>query len=133
MDSVAHSLLQYFRHYSTHFPDYFTFTPNMAKVFDSAVRDELMMKCILSAAASRLCCMQGTLTLHFAERAFASMQQSLRLLQIRINGDVPATAAPVEPLVDCVLYLAAVALYRGDEASAEIHVKAAVRLIELNG
>jgi hypothetical protein len=133
IDNVAHGLLQYFRHYSTHFPNNFTFTPNIAKVFDSAVRDDLMMNCILSAAASRLHYMQGALPSHFAERAFTSTQQSLRLLQILINGDVPTTAAPVEPLVDCVLYLAAAALYRGDEASAEIHVKAAVQVIEVNG
>jgi hypothetical protein len=133
IDSSAHGLLQYFRHYSTQFPNNFTFTPNIAKVFDSAVQDELMMHCILSAAASRLHYMQGTLPSHLAEKAFHSTQQSLRLLQIRLHGDLPATASSVEPLVDCILYLAAAALYRGDEASAEIHVKAAVRVIEVNG
>ena len=133
IDNVAHGLLQYFRHYSTQFPNNFTFTPDIAKVFDSVVQDELMMNCILSAAASRLHYMQGTLPSYYAERAFSSTQQSLRLLQIRLRDDVPATASSVELLVDCVLYLAAAALYRGDEASAEIHVKAAVRVIELNG
>jgi hypothetical protein len=133
IDRVAHSLLQYFRHYSTQFPNNFTFTPNIAKVFDSAVQDELMMNCILSAAASRLHYMQGTLPSHLAERAFSCTQNSLRLLQIRLHGNLHATAASIEPLVDCILYLAAAALYRGDEASAEIHVKAAVRVIEVNG
>jgi hypothetical protein len=131
IDSVAHGLLQYFRHYSTQFPNNFTFTPNIAKVFDSAVRDELMMNCILSAAASRLHYMRGTISSQFAERAFSSTQQSLRLLQIRLHGGAPVTPNSVESLVDCILYLAATALYRNDEASA--HVKAAVRVIEVNG
>jgi hypothetical protein len=104
IDRVAHSLLQYFRHYSTQFPNNFTFTPNIAKVFDSAVQDELMMNCILSAAASRLHYMQGTLPSHLAERAFSCTQNSLRLLQIRLHGNLHATAASIEPLVDCILY-----------------------------
>lgn len=133
IDNVAHDLLQYFHHYSTQFPSNFTFTPDIARVFDSAVRDELMMHCILSAAASRLYYMQGKQPSHFAERVLASTQQSLRLLQVRLREDVPAAVASVQPLVDCILYLAAAALYRGDEASAEIHVKAAVRVIELGG
>jgi hypothetical protein len=133
IDNVAHGLLQYFRLYSTQFPNNFTFTPDIARVFDSAVRDELMMNCILSAAASRLHYMQGTLPSPLAGKAFSCTQQSLRFLRIRLRDDVPATAASVELLVDCVLYLAAAALYRGDESSAEIHVGAAVRVIELNG
>lgn len=133
IDNVAHDLLQYFRHYSTQFPNNFTFTTDIARILESAVRDELMMNCILGAAASRLHYMQGTLPSHLAERAFSSTQQSLRLLQIRLDEDVPATTAPVELLVDCILYLAAAALYRSDAMSAEIHVKAAVRLVELSG
>jgi hypothetical protein len=133
IDNVAHGLLRYFRLYSTQFPNNFTFTPDIARVFDSAVRDELMMNCILSAAASRLHYMQGTLPSQFAERSYSSTQRSLRLLQIRLHEEFPTMAASVEPLVDCILYLAAAALYRGDEASAGIHVGAAVRVIELNG
>jgi hypothetical protein len=133
IDNVAHGLLQYFRHYSTHFPNNFTFTPDVARVLDSAVRDELMMNCILSAAASRLHYMQGTWPSYLAERALSSTQQSLRLLQIRLHGDVLPTTASIERLVDCILYLAAAALYRGDEATAGVHVAAAVRVIGLNG
>lgn len=133
IDVVAHDLLQYFSHYSTRFPSNFTFTLNIARVFDSAIRDELMMNCILSAAASRLRYMQGTSPSHLVEMALSFTQQSLRLLQIRLHGDIPIVAASVEPLVDCILYLAAAALYRGDETSAGIHVGAAVRVIELNG
>jgi hypothetical protein len=134
IDNVSHGLLQYFRHYSTQFPNNFTFTPHIAGVFDQAVRDELMMNCILSAAASRFRYMQGdTSPSDFAERALSWTQRSLRLLQIRLHRDLPVTTASVEPLVDCVLYLAAAALYRGDEASAGIHVGAAVRVVELSG
>jgi hypothetical protein len=133
IDVVAHDLLQYFSHYSTRFPSNFTFTLNITRVFDSAIRDELMMNCILSAAASRLRYMQGTSPSHLVEMALSFTQQSLRLLQIRLHGDIPIVAASVEPLVDCILYLAAAALYRGDETSAGIHVGAAVRVIELNG
>lgn len=133
IDNVAHGLLQYFRHYSTEFPNNFTFTPNIAKVFDSAIRDELMMNCVLSAAASRLHYMQGTLQSRLAQKAFSCTQQSLRLLQIRLRGDIHTPTTSIEPLVDCILYLAAVALCRSDEASAEIHVGAAVRVIELHG
>jgi hypothetical protein len=133
IDNVAHGLLQYFRHYSTHFPNNFTFTPDVAGVLNSAVRDELTMNCILSAAASRLHYMQGTWPAYLAEAAFSSTQQSLRLLQIRLQSDVLATTSSVEPLVDCILYLAAAALYRGDETSAGVHAAAAVRVIGLSG
>jgi len=133
IDNVAQDLLQYFQHYSTQYPNNFTFTPNINRVFHSAVRDELMINCILSAAGSRLQYMQGTSPPHLAQRVLTCTQQSLRILQIQVIGEGLATGSGAESLVDCILYLAAAALYAGDETSAEIHVQAAVRVTELNG
>lgn len=133
LDGVSHGLLQYFHHYSTEFPNNFTFTPNIDRVFDSAMRDDLMMNCILSAAASRIHYVQSVSLIHLQERALTCTHQSLHLLQLRLYKEQPARAQKIETLVDCVLYLAAAAFYRGDELTARIHLSAAVNMTELGG
>lgn len=133
LDSVSHGLLQYFHHYSTKFPNNFTFTPNIDRVFDSAMRDDLMMNCILSAAASRIHYVQSVSPVHLQERALACTHESLHLLQLRLYKEQPARGQTIETLVDCVLYLAAAAFYRGDDGTARIHLSFAVKMTELGG
>lgn len=133
LDGVSHGLLQYFHHYSTKFPNNFTFTPNIDRVFDSAMQDDLMMNCILSAAASRIHYMQSVSPVHLQERALACTHQSLHLLQLRLYREQPVRAQTIETLVDCVLYLAAAAFYRGDDLTARIHLSAAVNMADLGG
>jgi hypothetical protein len=133
IDTFSHGLMQYFAYYSTEFPNNLTFTPDITRVLHAAVRDDLMMNCILSAAASRICYMQRVSPTSFRQKALACTQQSLCLLRQRIGSEDSGTLASIESLVDCILYLAAASVYRDDLSSARVHVDAAARLTESHG
>jgi hypothetical protein len=132
IDALSHGLMQYFAYYSTEFPNNLTFTPDITGVLHAAVRDDLMMNCILSAAASRICYMQQVSNPSFRQKALACTQQSLCLLRQRIDSEVLGALASTETLVDCILYMAAASVYRDDLSSARVHVNAAARLTEIH-
>lgn len=142
LDPIATGLLRYFIFYSTHFPQNFTFTPDITGVVRAALSDELTATCILSAAASRMLYMPGATPRGCEERALVCTQRCLGLLRGRLMDEARGFCAAAKVghdvdlqvrVVDCVLYLAAAALYRGDEASAETHTRAAWRLVERCG
>jgi hypothetical protein len=133
IDTLSHGLMQYFAYYSTEFPNNLTFTPDITRVLHAAVQDDLMMNCILSAAASRICYMQRVSPTSFRQKALACTQQSLCLLRQRIDSEDSGTLASIESLVDCILYLAAASVYRDDLSGARVHVDAAARLTESHG
>jgi hypothetical protein len=130
IDALSHGLMQYFAHYSAEFPNNLTYTSDIAHVLYAAVRDDLMMNCILSAAASRICYMQRVSPPSFRQKALACTQQSLCLLRQRIDSDKSGALASIECLVDCILYMAAASVYRDDLSSARVHVDAAAYLTE---
>ena len=133
LDRTAHALLQYFVCYSCQTSN-FTFTPDTTSVMDAAIRDGLMIRCILSAAASRIPYVQGVSPSRVREKALTCTQQSLRLLRLHLESNTTNPSACIdERLVDCILYLAAAALYRGDVQTTRLHVSAAVQLIRLGG
>jgi hypothetical protein len=133
IDALSQGLMQYFAYYSTEFPNNLTFTPDITGVLYAAVRDNLMMNCILSAAASRICYMQRVSSPSFRQKALACTQRSLCLLRQRIDSRVSGALASTESLVDCILYMAAASVYRDDLSSARVHVDAAAHLTESQG
>jgi hypothetical protein len=131
IDSAAHGLIRYFVYYSSNFPNNFTFTPRIDALMQSALQDNLLIHCILSAAASRVHYVEN-LEL-FEEREVISTQQSVRLLQNELRNAWCLPQESKERLVNCALYLGAGAIYRKDHFTAKIHVKAAMKLAELMG
>lgn len=132
IDSTVNGLLKYFVHYSSN-PNNFTFSPSINELIASAFQDELLIHCILSAAASRIHYVQGLALPVFVEREAASTQQSLTLLQCRLKEGSSQYAASTERLVNCMLYLCAGAIYRHDLAIAKVHIDAAVKIVEQIG
>ncbi|KAK5718617.1 hypothetical protein LTR15_008350 [Elasticomyces elasticus] len=126
LDHTAYELLQYFVYYSSSFPNNFTFTIDIDNVMRAALQDDLMANCILSAAAAHL----DSSTMR--TKKLSCTQHSLTLLRGRLKAPSGTRGSP-EALVDCVLYLAAAAVYSEDCAAAEVHVKAAVALTESAG
>jgi hypothetical protein len=133
IDALSHGLIQYFAYYSTEFPNNLTYTPDIAQVLYAAVRDDLMMNCILSTAASRICYMQRVSPPSFRKKALACTQQSLCLLRQRIDPDKSGSLASIESLADCILYMAAASMYRDDLSSARVHVNVAARFTKSHG
>ncbi|KAK5676109.1 hypothetical protein LTS10_011399 [Elasticomyces elasticus] len=132
LDHTAYELLQYFIYYSSSFPNNFTFTINIDGVMRAALQDDLMANCILSAAAARMCYVQNLASSTMRTKGLSCTQHSLALLRGRIERQT-GPCGSLEALVDCVLYLAAAAIYSEDCAAAEVHVKAAVTLTERGG
>ncbi|KAK3648063.1 hypothetical protein LTR56_007763 [Elasticomyces elasticus] len=132
LDHTAYELLQYFVYYSSSFPNNFTFTIDIDSVMRAALQDDLMANCILSAAAARMCYVQDLDSSTIGTKKLSCTQHSLTLLRGRMKAPSGTRGSP-EALVDCVLYLAAAAVYSEDCAAAEVHVKAAVALTESAG
>ncbi|KAK4893852.1 hypothetical protein LTR27_007878 [Elasticomyces elasticus] len=132
LDHTAYELLQYFVYYSSGFPNNFTFTINIDGVMRAALQDDHMANCILSAAAARMCYVQNLASSTMRTKGLSCTQHSLALLRGRIEHQ-NGPCGSLEALVDCVLYLAAAAIYSEDCAAAEVHVKAAVTLTERGG
>jgi hypothetical protein len=133
IDATINGLLQYFIYYSSNFPSNFTFTPRIHDLVDSALQDDLLIHCILSAAASRVRYVEDLDLAPFKERELLSTQQSIKLLQhnLRDVGVLPRTSK--ERLVNCMLYLGAGAIYRQEWPTARLHINAAIELPELLG
>ncbi|KAK3622945.1 hypothetical protein LTR56_021886 [Elasticomyces elasticus] len=132
LDHTAYELLQYFMYYSSSFTNNFTFTIDIDGVMRAALQDDLMANCILSAAAARMCYVQDLDSLTMRAKKLSCTQHALTLLRGRIKAP-SGTRGSLETLVDCVLYLAAAAIYSEDCAAAEVHIKAAVALTESAG
>ena len=133
IDSTTHRLIRYFVYYSSNFPNNFTFTPHIDNLVESALKDNLLIHCILSAAASRVHYVEQLELAPYKEREVIWTQQSVRLLQNELRDAWYLSRDSKERLVNCALYLGAGAIYRRDHLTAKIHVKAAVELAELIG
>lgn len=133
IDDVASGLLKYFIYYSTKFPQNFTFTPDISGVLQTALRDELMINGILSAAASRMQYMPGNTPMPCKVRALSCTQNCLTLLRRQLLANAAPSRQAVEEMVDSVLYMVAAAFYRSDLESAEIHMRAAWSICQLCG
>lgn len=133
IDSTAHGLLRYFVYYSSNFPNNFTFTPHIDTLVETALKDRLLIHCILSAAASRVHYVENLELAPFREREVVSTQQSVMLLQTELSETLSLPSDSKERLVNCALYLGAGAIYRKDHSTAAIHVRAAVELTKLMG
>ncbi len=128
ISSTINRLLQYFDHYSSKFPNNFTWTPCVSRLLNEATHDELLMNCILSAAASRVQYIQGVSSADVKKQELSSTQQGLQLLRHSITDSAVQTTAATERVIACVLYLGAAAFYRKDLATSAKHIDAAVKL-----
>lgn len=135
IDATVHGLLRYFVYYSSNFPNNLTFTPHINDLLLTALRDELLIHCILSAAASRFQYAESSAVATFRKQEVVSTQESVKLLQNAVQKTLNQQHSPTETerLVNCMLYLGAGAIYRQDFSAANIHIKAAVELTELMG
>lgn len=133
LDSTARSLLHYFEYYSSNFPHNLALTVDVGGVLTGALQDGLTINCLLSAAASRIFYVQGIALWNFREKALSCTARALELFQQRLTNGSGLDARFIEPMIDCILYLAAGALYRADAEGFVVHVDAVVRLINLGG
>lgn len=121
------------RYYSSAFPNNFTFSPCISHTVAAAIHDELLMNCVLSAAASRLHYLQGISRPEFRRQEAVATQQGLRLLKSAVPTTCTRSISQVQRLITCVLYLSAGAYYRHDTAAARIHLNAAVTIAQSAG
>jgi hypothetical protein len=70
------------------FPDNFTFRPKTGSIMDAALHDDLLINCILSAAASRIQYASGFSPPRIKTKELRSTQQSLRLLKLQLEEPV---------------------------------------------
>ena len=133
IDTTINGLLQYFVYYSSNFPNNFTYTPRIHNLVGSALQDDLLINCILSAAASRVHYVEDLDLAPFKERELLSTQQSIKLLQRDLCDVSMLSRMSKERLVNCMLYLGAGAVYRQEWPTAQLHIDAAIELSELMG
>ena len=133
IDATINGLLQYFVYYSSNFPNNFTFTPQIRDLVDLALQDDLLIHCILSAAASRVHYVEDLDLAPFREREILSTQQAIKLLQHYLCDAGALSSTSKERLVNCMLYLGAGAIYRQEWSTARLHINAAIELSELLG
>ena len=133
IDATINGLLQYFVYYSSNFPNNFTFSPRIHDLMRSALQDDLLIHCILGAAASRVHYVEDLELPSFKEREVLSTQQSIKLLRYNLCNPCVLSSTSKERLVNCMLYLGAGAIYRQDWSTARSHINAAIELSELLG
>lgn len=133
IDTTINGLLQYFVYYSSNFPNNFTFAPHIRDIVKSALQDDLLIHCILSAAASRVQYVEDLHLAPFKEREILSTQRSIKLLQHHLPDAGAVSRPSKERLVNCMLYLGAGAIYREEWPTARLHIDAAIELSERLG
>ena len=116
IDNTARGLLQYFIYYSSNFPNPFTYSlgsnphnPSLSVesingTVDAAMQDDLLMNCLLGAAASRVLYIDNVAFLPYKKREAYSMDEALRLLQHRLKVTNPQSSAAVERLLSCIMH-----------------------------
>lgn len=148
VDSTVNGLLQYFVFYTSSFAtawtycasslphEPFAYTKAIRAAVDSALQDKLMMHCLLSAASSRLYYSERVQLPRWQEQELDSTTQALCLLRKRIKGirgGLFSDTSSVEALVSSITHLSASAFHRGDLPTAQIHLRAALKLADRIG
>ena len=139
IDRTVRGLLEYFIYYSESFPNTWTYCPSslhhtdgpkieIRGVVEPAFEDDLVMNCLLSAAASRLHYVDGVDGWQATD--VSATQQALELLRERIEDATSQSPKLVERLVSSILHLGGAAFYRSDLSTAKVHANAAVRIAE---
>ena len=145
VDESIRGLLEYFVYYSSSFPNTWTYCPSslhhapsgpkidVRGVVDAALEDDLMMNCVLSAAASRSYYIDDVQLSRWRDVEASATQQALRALQSRIDESSEQPQVLSERLVSSILHLGGAAFYRSDYSTARAHSNAAVMIAELAG
>ena len=145
IDSTVRGLLEYFVFYTSTFPNTWTYCPaalhyapsgpriSTGGLVSAAFEDDLMMHCILSAAASRIYYVDGIERPWWSAADVHSTQHALHLLQERIPKAGIEDLEARERLVSSILHLGGAAFYKRDFSTAKVHATAAVRIAELEG
>ena len=107
------------------------------QVLESALQDALVMTCLLATAAARMYYVEHVQLARWRKAELRFTQQALHLLKSRI-GDIQLQCSAflstsMEGLVGGMLHLAGAAFYKGDLSTANVHIKAAVEAMNLNG
>ena len=104
------------------------------KLVQHAIKDSLMMYCLLSAGSSsarNIGHPLATSVSRIKDLYFTS--QAIRLLQDRIANIAVQRNATLEPLAFCIIFLVLADINRDNYASARMHSEALVRLIRDTG
>ena len=141
IDATARRLLEYFVSCASRYPNTWTYssspllpsTPNghresISRTVSLALQDTLIGNCLLATAASRLYYADQDPQLWLKRKELSLTQEALRLFQTRLDELSAEHADSVEALVTSALHLGGAAFYKGDVATAGLHIRAAVTL-----
>jgi hypothetical protein len=143
VDKTVASLLRYYVYYyhPTLWPNEMAVLRHGLYVFESAVsnilrmvvEDELVMYCLLSAAASRFQFIDRLPFIQVAGKEGYYLQHALQLLRSRINSCSFQTPDQSRRLLICIMFLISTEAYRDEVSAAKIHLQAAVMLLKQKG
>lgn len=147
IDTTAHGLLRYYIHYyhPAQWPNEplsrnkgpYSYKASVYRVVHTAVQDQLMMFCLLSAASSRI---QHIDRLDFpsvARKQDGYTQNALQLMRERVfetqQQSKPADEQSLYTLLQCMLFLGMCGVYGDDFEAGKIHLQISLALLDQVG
>ena len=144
INHTVHGLLHYYL--NCYHPNIWRYEPSslqrkpsafqncIARRVDVALKDTLLMNCLLGSVASRIQYVDKSVQLPGAcEMELSCMQDALRLVRERIKDVEHQDATFIEHTANCIILLASAEGYQGNTGNARLHVQAAVQLLESIG
>lgn len=137
IDTTAHGLLRYYIHYyhPAQWPNEpfsrnkgpYSYKASVHRIVNTAVQDQLMMFCLLSAASSRI---QHIDRLNFpsiAQKQDGYTSKAIQLMRERVAG---GSEGDMHMLLQCMLFLGMYYVYGDDFEAGRVHLKASLALLE---
>lgn len=108
----------------------YVFESAVNSIMKMAVEDELVMYCLLGAAASRIQFIDRLPLPEFAGKESYYLHKALASLYSRIDLGTFQAFRDTRRLLICILFLTSAEAYRDEESAAKTHLRAAVNLLE---
>lgn len=143
VDKTIASLLRYYVYYyhPTLWPNemavlrhgLYVFEGAVNNILKIAVEDELLMYCLLGAAASRFQFIDRLPFIQVVGKEGYYIQHALKLLRSRIDSSSFQVPEQLRRLLLCIVFLISAEAYRDEVSAAKTHLQAAVLLLRQKG